>query len=204
MSVELIDSKAFRKFQYGLFVLTAKVGEKDNGCICNSVFQASGAPYHLALSVNKTNLTHDMIVESGMFNLSVLSEGTPFSVFDHFGLHSGRDINKFPDEKIIRMENGVAAVPRYANALFSGKVVEKIDCGTHTLFIAEVTQAKTLSDERSMTYDYYFANVKPKPVAKKKGYVCTICGYIYEGEPLPADFICPLCAHGVEFFEPLK
>ncbi len=208
-----IDSKAFRKFSYGLFVLTTRTGEKDNGCISNTAIQISSSPYSLGVAVNKGNLTHDMILEAGQFNLSILTQEAPFALFDQFGLHSGRDTDKFAGMDVPRMENGISYFPNCSNAAISAKVTDTVDCGTHTLFVAQVTQALVLSAAPSMTYDYYFSSVKPKKPAppaaeaaapKKKGYVCSICGYIYEGDELPADFVCPLCSHGAEFFEPLQ
>jgi flavorubredoxin/flavin reductase (DIM6/NTAB) family NADH-FMN oxidoreductase RutF len=204
-----IDSNSLFKLSYGLFVLTARQGNKDNGCIINTVQQlTSNSPQLITISVNKQNYTHDMIIESGIFNVSVLSEEAPFKVFERFGFKSGRDTDKFADcneEK--RTSNGVLYVPKYTNAVLSGKVVQSIDCGTHTLFVAELTEAIKLSDVKSMTYEYYFANVKPKPQVNsetKKGFVCKICGYVYEGEELPEDYICPLCKHGAEDFEPIS
>ena len=202
-----LDPKAFFKLSYGLFVLTAKEGEKDNGCIINTAEQLTGDPERITIAVNKQNLTHDMILGTGEFNISVLSEETPFTVFQHFGFQSGRDVNKFEncaEEK--RAANGILYLPKYANAFFSAKVTDAYDYGTHTLFVARVTEMRVLSDEKSVTYAYYFDNIKPKPAPKtgeKKAWICRICGYVYEGETLPADFICPICKHGAADFEPL-
>lgn len=193
------------KLTYGLFVLSARDGAKDNGCIINTAIQLTDNPLQIAISVNKNNYTLEMIQKSGRFNLSVLSEETPFSVFQNFGFQSGRTADKFaefPDKQ--RAANDVYYLTKYANAYISAKVVNTVDCGTHMLIIAEVTQALTLSDAPSVTYDYYFKNIKPKPEAKKKGYVCKICGYVYEGDPLPEDFICPLCKHPASDFEEIK
>ncbi len=201
-----VDNTAMFKLSYGLFVLTAKDGTKDNGCIINTVQMVTDNPKKISVTVNKANHTHDMIKNTGVFNVSVLSTDAPFSVFEQFGFSSGRDTDKFEGEEITRTENGISYISKNTNAVISGKVVNEIDCGTHTLFIAEVTYASVLSTTPSMTYAYYFENVKPKPAAKqeeKKGYVCKICGYIYEGDELPADFICPLCKHGAEDFEKL-
>ena len=146
-----------------------------------------------------------MIEKSGIFNVSILSESVPFSVFENFGFRSGRDANKFADISFKqRSANDVYYLTDYTNAYISAKVVNMIDCGTHMMIIGEVTQALTLSDEPSVTYDYYFKNIKPKPEAKKKGYVCKICGYVYEGDKLPEDFICPLCKHPASDFEEIK
>lgn len=203
-----VERGAMFKLTYGLFVLTARDGEKDNGCIINTVTQVTEKPQRITIAVNKNNFTHDMVLKTGRFNVSVLSTDAPFKVFEHFGFQSGRSVNKFENcEQIVRTENGIVYIPKYTNAVISGKVITTIDEGTHTLFVADVTEAKTLSSAPSMTYQYYFENVKPKPAPapeKKKGFVCTICGYVYEGETLPADFICPLCKHGAEFFEPIK
>ncbi|MDY3747655.1 MAG: flavin reductase [Lachnospiraceae bacterium] len=201
-----IETNAMFKLSYGLFVLTAREGTKDNGCIINTAMQVTSSPQRILICVNKGNYTHDMIIRTGMFNVSVLTEKTPFSVFQHYGFQSGRDTDKFADNAGVRSENGICYVPEYSNALISGKVISTTDCGTHTIFVADVTEAKVLSEDPSVTYTYYFANIKPKPQPKeekKKGYVCKICGYVYEGEELPPDFICPLCKHGAADFEPL-
>lgn len=202
-----IDNSAFFKLSYGLFVLTARDGEKDNGCIINTVTQLTDTPKRITIAVNKQNFTHDMILKTGVFNVSVLTEEVPFKVFQHFGFQSGRDVDKFADCEVqARAQNGLMYLPKYTNAFFSAQVIEAKDYGTHTLFIADVTQAQVLSEEKSVTYAYYFEHIKPKPAPvdeQKKGFVCKICGYVYEGEELPADFICPLCKHGAEDFEPL-
>ena len=199
----MIDNNALFKISYGLFVLSAKDGEKDNGCIINTAQQITNAPNRISVAVNKANYTHDMIVKSKKFNVSTLTESTPFEIFQHFGFQSGKDTEKFVGEPL-RTENGIAYIGGVSNAVISGEVEQIIDCETHSIFIAKVTEAKILSDEKSVTYDYYFANIKPKPKKEeKKGYVCKICGYVYEGEPLPADFICPICKHGSEDFEKL-
>lgn len=193
------------KLTYGLFVLSARDGMKDNGCIINTVMQVTDTPLQIAVAINKNNYTLEMIEKSGVFNVSVLSEDVPFSVFERFGFKSGRDENKFSDfEYKQRSCNDVYYITNYTNAYISAKVVNMIDCGTHMMIIGEVTQALTLSDKQSVTYDYYFKNIKPKPDAKKKGYVCKICGYVYEGDPLPEDFICPWCKHPASDFEPLQ
>ncbi len=203
-----IDATALFKLSYGLFVLTAREGKKDNGCIINTAVQLTSNPCRISITVNKQNYTHDMIVRTGVFNLSVLTEEAPFKVFQHFGFQSGKDVNKFADcESENRTGNGVLYIPKFTNVVISGSVVGEADCGTHTMFIADVVETKTLSAVPSMTYQYYFDNVKPKPEKKseaKKGYVCKICGYVYEGEPLPPDFVCPICKHGAEDFEPIK
>ena len=202
-----VDKNSLFKLSYGLYILTAQDGEKDNGCIINTVSQLTDTPSRFMIAVNKQNYTHDMIMKTGKFNISVLTEEVPFKVFQHFGFQSGRDVDKFADApECVRSANGVYYVPKYANAFVSGNVIETYDYGTHTLFIADVTQAQILSEVPSVTYSYYFEHIKPKPAPadeNKKGFVCKICGYVYEGDELPADFICPLCKHGADDFEPL-
>ena len=198
-----IEQNAMFKLSYGLFVLTAKDG-KDNGCIINTVTQITDTPKRISIAVNKANHTHDQILRTGTFNVSVLSTDATFPLFERFGFQSGRDVNKFEGfEAVSRSENGLYYVTEAANAFISGKVVQALDYGTHTVFIADVTEAKLLSNTPSLTYAYYFDHVKPKPasLSEQKGWVCKICGYVYEGEDLPADFICPLCKHGSEDFE---
>ncbi|MDD7220180.1 MAG: flavin reductase [Clostridia bacterium] len=202
-----IDNNAFFKLSYGLFVLTAKDNDKDNGCIINTVTQLTDEPKRITIAVNKQNLTHDMIMKTGVFNVSVLSQDVPFKIFQHFGFQSGRDTDKFAEfEDKSRSDNGLYYLNKYSNAFLSARVIETKDYGTHTLFIADIEQAEVLSDIPSVTYAYYFDHIKPKPQPadeKKKGFVCKICGYVYEGEELPADFICPWCKHGAADFEPL-
>ena len=202
-----IEANAFFKLSYGLFVVTAK-DEKDNGCIINTVMQVTDTPKRITIAVNKANLTHDMVLNTGCFNISILSTEAPFTLFQRFGFHTGRDTDKFAGfEALARSENGVYYLTEYANAFLSAKVTETVDCGTHTLFIADVTEAKVLNNVPSVTYQYYFDHIKPKPQPAgetKKGFVCKICGYVYEGDTLPPDFICPLCKHGAEDFEPLQ
>ena len=197
-----MDLTSLYKITYGLFVLSAKDGVKDNACIVNTVIQATSTPLTLSVTVNKQNYTHDLIMKNKAFNVSVLTENTPFSVFERFGLHSGKNVDKFKDfSEKKRGDNGIYYIDKYSNAYFECKVIECIDAGTHTIFLAEVTEAKVLSDEKSVTYGYYQSNIKPKPEkAKKTGWVCSVCGYVYEGEDLPADFICPWCKHGAVDF----
>lgn len=199
-----MDNRAMFTLSYGLFVLTAREDGKDNGCIINTAQQITDLPKRITITVNKQNLTHDMVLRTGVFNLSVLSQEATFWVFQHYGFQSGRDVDKFAGLPVERTENGLAYVEGCTNAVICGKVISTVDCGTHTLFIADVTDAKMLSDEKSATYQYYFDHIKPKPEPKVKGWVCKICGYVYEGEELPADFICPWCKHGAEDFEPQK
>ena len=204
-----VENAAMFKLSYGLYVLTAREGSKDNGCIINTAVQLTDNPKRITIAVNKANYTEEMIRRTGVFNVSCLTEAVPFKVFRHFGFQSGRDVNKFEEcAAVKRASNGVYYIPKYTNAYISGKVISSEDYGTHTLFIAEVTEAKVLDAEApSVTYSYYFEHIKPKPAPteeKKKGFVCKICGYVYEGDELPEDFICPLCKHGAEDFEPLR
>lgn len=198
-----MDEKAMYKFTYGLFVLTAKDGEKDNGCIINTAMQVTNTPNRISIAVNKQNLTHDMVKKTGEFNISILTEKTGFDIFKNFGFQSGREADKMEKVTVSRAENGIVYLPDVANAYLSGKVVDTLDLGTHTLFIADVTDMEVLNEETSVTYAFYQNHIKPKPERKEKkvGYICKICGYIYEGDPLPEDFICPICKHGAADFE---
>ena len=197
-----MNNNALFKLSYGLFVVTARQDGRDNGCIINTAMQITDVPKRIQIAVSKENLTHDMIQKTGIFNVSVLSQDAVFWVFQHYGFQSGKDVDKFANIPEARMPNGVRFVEGCTNAVISGKVISTVDCGTHTLFIAEVTDAIVLSDVPSMTYQYYFDHVKPKPEpAKQASWVCKICGYVYEGDPLPGDFICPWCKHGAEDFE---
>lgn len=204
-----LDPTALFTLSYGLYVLTAREGGRDLGCIVNTVTQLTENPTRIAVSVNKRNFTNEVIQRTGLFNVSVLTEAAPMDLFRHFGFQSGRDVDKFAGRTDPVSENGLRYIGGPANALISGKVEQAIDCGTHMLYIALVTEARKLSDAPSMTYAYYFANVKPKPQPKpaqekpRRGFVCRICGYFYEGDELPPDFICPLCKHGAADFEPV-
>ncbi|MBE6934430.1 MAG: flavodoxin [Ruminococcaceae bacterium] len=202
-----VDNNAVFKLSYGLFVLTARENGRDNGCIINTATLVTDTPKQIQIAVNKANFTHDMIKRTGVFNVSVLNQEAPFATFRQFGFCSGRDTDKFAEVSYnCRTENGLRYIPENCNAVLSGKVVESYDWGTHTLFIAKLTEAKTLNNVPSMTYQYYFDHVKPKPAPtaeKKAGWVCKICGYVHEGEVLPEDYICPLCKHGAEDFEKL-
>lgn len=197
-----MDSSALFKLSYGLFVLTAREGDKDNGCIVNTVMQITDEPKQILLGVHKNNLTCQMIENTGIFNVSVLSQEAVFWVFQHFGFQSGRDVDKFQNLPQFRTQNGVRYVEGCSNAVISGKVVSATDCGSHMLFLAEVTDAHILSSVPSVTYQYYFDHIKPKPQpTQEKKWVCKICSYVYEGEELPPDYICPWCKHGAEAFE---
>lgn len=198
-----IENNAFFKFSYGLFVLSAKDGEKDNGCIINTAMQVTEKPYRIQIAVNNSNYTAEMIKKTGEFNVSILDTTVPFSVFERFGFKSGRDTDKFDGfGDVSRADNGILYLKKYSNAVISAKVINTVEFESHTVFFAEVTEAKVLSDTESVTYQYYFDNIKPKPQPqKKKGWVCKICGYVYEGEELPPDFECPWCKHPASDFE---
>ena len=194
----MIDKTALFTLGYGLYVVTASEG-KDNGCICNTVMQLTDTPLQVGVCLNNANFTCEQIKKSGKMNINVLSAQTPFSIFQRFGFQSGKDANKFEGFDLWRSENGVAALTgEFCNAVVSLAVKEQSDLGTHTLFICEVTEAQKLMDRENMSYAYYHANVKPKP--QESGWVCSICGYKYEGENLPSDFICPWCKNPASDF----
>lgn len=200
-----MDNTAFFKLSYGLFVVTAYEKGKDNGCITNTVMQVTTTPNRITLAVNKDNYTHGMIERTKKFNVSILSEGASFDTFKHWGFQSGKNVDKAVGITFSRADNGVIYITEGVNAVISAEVIQEIDLGTHTLFIADVTDAISLSDESSATYAYYHKHIKPAPQRpKKKGWVCTICGYIYEGETLPADYTCPLCKHPASDFKPIE
>ena len=209
MEQNRIESGALHKLSYGLFVLTARAEGKDNGCIINTCMQATSVPARISITVNKNNLTTEMIQKTGIFNVNVLSADTPYRVFEHFGLVSGREKNKFENcEQELRTENGLLYLSKFTNAVLSGRVIETLDCGTHLLFLAEVTEAKVCSNDIPVTYAEYFSRIKPKPQAapaagKIVGWRCRICNFVYEGETLPTDYACPICGHGPEDFEPI-
>ena len=199
------DKTALFKIGYGLYVVTCRDGEKDNGLIVNTVTQVTDTPQRVAVTINKENYSHHIIQKTGKMNINCLTEEAPFSVFENFGFKSGRSADKFADIDALRSDNGLTFLPRYINAMFSLEVEEYVDLGTHGMFVCAVTESRVMSDKPSMTYAYYHEQVKPKPQTDgKKGYVCRICGYVYEGENLPDDFICPLCKHGVADFEPIE
>ena len=198
------DLTALFNIGYGLYVVTCNDGKKDNGLIVNTVTQVTNTPNRIAVTINKENYSHHVIKQTGLMNINCLSTDAPFSVFESFGFRSGRNVDKFADCTPLRSDNGLVFLPRYINSFMSLKVEQYIDLDTHGMFICSVTEARVISDRETMTYSYYHANVKPKPATEgKKGYVCKICGYVYEGEELPEDFICPLCKHGVADFEPI-
>ncbi len=205
-----LQNAAFFKIGYGLYWLSTGKDGKQNGSINNTVMQVTDVPKQLVVTVGKTSLTHELIAETGLFNVSVLTPDAPFELYKRFGYQSGRTVDKFDGFlDFERSENGLLYLTKYTNALFSGKVTDSKDLGTHTLFIADATEARILSDGESVTYQYYFDHIKPKPTSginaadKKKGYVCKICGWIYEGDPLPPDIVCPICGHGFADFEPI-
>ncbi|MBO5339959.1 MAG: flavin reductase [Oscillospiraceae bacterium] len=199
-----IDTSALFRIGYGLYVVTCRDGEKDNGLIVNTVCQVTSTPNRVAVTINKSNYSHDVIRTTGVLNVNCLSEDAPFSLFQRFGFQSGRDADKFLGLTPDRTQNGLAMLPQYINALLSLQVEQYIDLDTHGMFICALTEAKAVSDAQTMTYTYYQNHVKPKPAAqKKKGFVCKICGWVYEGEELPPDLVCPICKHPASDFEPL-
>jgi flavorubredoxin/flavin reductase (DIM6/NTAB) family NADH-FMN oxidoreductase RutF len=198
------DLSALFNIGYGLYVVTSNDGKKDNGLIVNTVTQVTSSPNRVAVCINKQNYSPHIIEQTGVMNVNCLSVDAPFSVFEKFGFKSGRNTDKFEGTEVLRSDNGLVFLPRYINAMMSLKVVQYVDLGTHGMFICDVTEARMLSDRETMTYTYYQKNVKPKPQTEgKKGFVCKICGYVYEGDELPDDFICPLCKHGAADFEKL-
>ena len=199
------DLTALFNIGYGLYVVTSNDGKKDNGLIVNTVTQVTNTPNRIAVTINKQNYSHHVIKQTGVMNINCLSVDAPFKVFEVFGFQSGRNVDKFADCQPLRSDNGLVFLPRYINSFMSLKVEQYIDLDTHGMFICAITEARVLSDKETMTYTYYQNNVKPKPeTAGKKGYVCKICGFVYEGEELPEDFICPLCKHGASDFEEIK
>ena len=199
------DMTALFRIGYGLYVVTSNDGRKDNGLIVNTVTQLTDNPYRVAVNINKANYSHHVIRQTGVLNVNCLSIDAPFSVFQQFGFQSGRTVDKFAGQKINRSGNGLVFLDKYINAFMSLKVEQYVDLGTHGMFICSVTEARVMSDQDTMTYTYYQQNVKPKPETEgKKGFVCKVCGYVYEGDELPEDIICPLCKHGAVDFEPIQ
>lgn len=210
-----MNTKAMYKLSYGLFVCTAVRGDKMNGCITNTAIQVASDPNRISIAINKANYTHDMVKETGLCNVSVISQKASFDLFKHFGFQSGRDVDKFSKELLAPLgdnvysmaENGVPYITLGTNSYFSLKVEQTVDLGSHTLFICEPTAMVVLNEDPSCTYDFYQNNIKPKPqpvgttVKGETIWRCTICGYEYVGEDLPDDFICPICKHGKEDFE---
>lgn len=199
------DLCALFNIGYGLYVVTSNDGKRDNGLIVNTVTQVTNSPNRIAVTINKDNYSHHVIKQTGKMNVNCLSKDAPFSVIENFGFKSGRTTDKFENTEPLRSDNGLAFLPRYINSFMSLKVEQYVDLGTHGMFICSVTEARVISDAETMTYSYYQSNVKPKPDTEgKKGFVCKVCGYVYEGDVLPDDFICPLCKHGAADFEPIK
>ena len=198
------DLTALFRIGYGLYVITSNDGKKDNGLIVNTVIQLTDTPNRVAVNINKANYSHHVIKQTGMLNVNCLSTEAPFSVFQQFGFQTGRSVDKFSGQTVHRSDNGLVFLDKYINAFMSLKVEDYVDLGTHGMFICSVTEARVMSNQETMTYTYYQNNVKPKPETEgKKGFVCKVCGYIYEGDELPADYICPLCKHGAADFEPI-
>ena len=201
---DFIDPTALFNIGYGLYVVTSNDGAKDNGLIVNTVTQVTNTPNRVAVTINKMNYSCEVIAKTGKLNISTLSQEAPFKIFEHFGFQSGRNVDKFADfEHAQRSSNGLLFLDRYANSYISCNVISQIDLQTHMMFICDVVQCVNLNDVETMTYTYYQKNVKPKPETEKKGFVCKICGYVYEGDTLPEDYICPLCKHGASDFEPI-
>lgn len=199
------DMTALFNIGYGLYVVTSNDGKKDNGLIVNTVTQVTNTPNRVAVTINKSNYSHHIIKQTGKMNINCLTVDAPFSVFEAFGFVSGRNVDKFANCEPLRSDNGLVFLPRYINSFMSLEVEQYVDLGTHGMFICSVTEARVISDRETMSYTYYLENVKPKPETKgKKGYVCKICGWVYEGDTLPEDIVCPLCKHGYADFEEIK
>ena len=199
------DLTALFNIGYGLYVVTSNDGKKDNGLIVNTVTQVTNTPNRIAVTINKDSYSHHVIKQSGIMNINCLTVDAPFAVFEAFGFRSGRNTDKFADCTPPRSDNGLVFLPKHINSFMSLKVESYVDLDTHGMFICSVTEARVISDRETMTYTYYQSNVKPKPATEgKRGYVCKICGYVYEGDTLPEDFICPLCKHGAADFEEIK
>ena len=199
------DYTALFKIGYGLYVVTVNDGVKDNGCILNSIMQVTSTPNRVAVTINKANYTYEVVKNTGKMNINCLTVDTPFSVFEKFGFKSGRDTDKLGGEFLPRSKNGLGYLTKYINSYISLETEKFIDLDTHVMFICKVVDAQVISDAETMTYSYYHANVKPKPQKPKaKAYECSICGYVYEGDPLPEDFICPWCKHPASDFVPIE
>ncbi len=198
------DLNALFNIGYGLYVVTSNDGSKDNGLIVNTVTQVTNTPNRIAVTINKQNYSHHVIKQTGTMNVNCLDVSAPFSVFQNFGFQSGRTVDKFVGIDELRSDNGLRFLPRYINSFMSLKVESYVDLDTHGMFICSITEARVISDKETMTYNYYQSHVKPQPQAEgKKGWVCKVCGWVYEGEELPEDIICPLCKHGAADFEPI-
>ncbi len=199
------DMTALFKIGYGLYVVTSNDGTKDNGLIVNTVTQLTDNPNRIAVNINKANYSHHVIKNTGVMNVNCLSVDAPFEIFQRFGFQSGRTADKFAGMETLRSDNGLVFLPKYINAFMSLKVEQYVDLDTHGMFICTVTEARVMNDRETMTYNYYHSNVKPKPQTEgKKGFVCKVCGWVYEGDTLPDDIVCPLCKHGAADFEPIE
>ena len=198
------DLNALFNIGYGLYVVTSNDGTRDNGLIVNTVSQVTNTPNRVAVTINKANYSYHIIQQSGILNVNCLDVSAPFSVFQNFGFRSGRTADKFEGIEELRSDNGLRFLPRYVNSFMSLKVESVVDLDTHGMFICSVTEARVMSDRQTMSYTYYQDNVKPKPETEgKKGFVCKVCGWVYEGDTLPDDIVCPLCKHGAADFEPI-
>ena len=200
------DLSALFNIGYGLYVVTSNDGKKDNGLIVNTITQVTNTPNRIAVTINKNNYSHHVIQQTGILNVNCLDISAPFSIFQHFGFQSGRTVDKFTaDDEVLRSDNGLRFLPRYINSFMSLKVENYVDLDTHGMFICSVTEARVLSNHETMSYTYYLNNVKPKPESDGKiGYVCKVCGWVYEGKTLPDDIVCPLCKHGAADFAPVN
>ena len=201
-----MNTKVMHDLTCGLYMLSSRSGDQTGGCIINTVMQVTSKPLRITITVNKANHTHDLIAESGVFAVSLLDQSAPFGLFQHFGFQSSRDVDKFAGLSVAKDLNGVPYLTWASCGYLSCKVVSSMDLGTHTQFLADVVDCDRLGDGTPVSYAYYQANIKPKPESKPevKGWRCTICGYVYEGEELPQDFVCPLCKHGAEAFEKIQ
>lgn len=201
-----MNTKVLHDLTCGLYMLASRSGTQRSGCIINTVMQVTSKPLRITITVNKANYTHNLIAQSGVFSVSLLDQSAPFGLFQHFGFQSGRDVDKFKDLSVKEDANGVPYLTWASCGYLSCKVVSSMDLGSHTQFLADVIDCDVLPGSKPVSYAYYQSNIKPKPQEKSavKGWRCTICGYIYEGETLPEDFICPLCKHGVEAFEKIE
>lgn len=200
-----MNPNAFFQLSYGLYLASTKADKKMNGCIINTVTQVTDNPKQIMVAINKQNLTCELIQKSGIFSISVLSQTAPFSLFQHFGFQSGRETDKFVDIPFAMTKQELPYLTKHSIAYFDCKVISSLDLGTHMMFIAQVTDANVISDEKPMTYSYYHEHVKPKKApTSQKGWRCVVCGYVYEGEELPPDFVCPWCKHGIEDFEKIE
>lgn len=204
MNIVREQNEALMRLSYGLYVVTSNDGNRDNGLIINTVFQLTSSPNRVAVSINKHSYSHDVIRASGIMNVNCLDTTAPFALFQNFGYRSGRDADKFGGTEVLRSENGLRYLGRHCRAFLSLKTEQYVDMDTHGIFICTITEARVLGTGEAMTYDYYQQHVKPKrQTVKKKGFVCKVCGWVYEGEVLPDDIICPLCKHGAADFEPI-